>query len=134
MKAILRFLLLMVLALPLLCVCGCDDGGGGSAPTVDVTGTWRGTSVFAGESNSENLRLTQDGSNVTGTDPDGVNYSGSVSGNTLELIASVSNGGDTLSIEVSGPVEGNTMVLSGKTRGTIGGMNIDGPITYNLHR
>lgn len=133
MNATLKFLLAIALALPLLC--GCEGGGDGdSAPTVDVTGTWRGTSTFVGKSNSEILHLTQNGGNVTGTDDDGTNYSGTVSGKKLNLIASVSNGADVLSLDVSGNVEGDSMVLSGTVRGNVGGTNIDGPITFNLNR
>jgi hypothetical protein len=133
MNATLKFLLAIALALPVFC--GCDGGGdGNSDPTVDVTGTWRGTSTFTGSSESETIRLTQNGGNVTGTDDSGINYSGSVSGKKLNLIASASNGADILSVDVSGNVEGDSMVLSGTMRGTVGGTKIDGPITFNLHR
>lgn len=133
MNSILKIVLTMALVLPLFC--GCDGGGDGEAPAVDVTGTWKGTSTFAGSTSSETLHLTQtsDG-NVSGTDADGLNYSGEVSGNTLSLVASVSNGSDNLSLDVSGEVSGNTVVLSGKVKGTADGVNVDGPITFNLSR
>jgi hypothetical protein len=121
------------LAFPLLC--GCEGGGDGdSAPTVDVTGTWRGTSTFIGESESEILHLAQNGGDVIGTDADGIKYSGTVSGKKLNLSASVANGADVISLDVSGNVEGDSMVLSGKVRGNLNGVNIDGPITFNLKR
>lgn len=133
MKTIQRVFLAIIMALPLFC--GCDGGGDGDeSPTVDVTGTWTGTSTFGGESSSETIRLSQNGSDVRGTDDDGVQYSGSVSGNNLSLIASVSNGEDALSLDVSGDVEGDSVVLSGSVKGTVGGTKIDGPITFNLHR
>jgi hypothetical protein len=132
MNATLKGLLVLALALPLLC--GCEGGGGDSAPTVDVTGTWRGTSTFAGDTGSGTLQLAQNGENVTGTDDDGMNYSGTVSGNKLTLTASVSNGPDTISLNVSGNVEGNSMVLSGTLKGNVGGTKIDGPVTFNLNR
>ena len=134
MNATLKFLLAIALAFPLFCGCDDGDGDGNSAPTVDVTGTWRGTSTFTGENSSETIHLVQNGRNVTGTDDGGINYSGSVSGKKLNLIASARNGTDVLSVDVSGNVEGDSMVLSGTMRGTAAGTNIEGPITFNLHR
>lgn len=133
MKTTLKVILAIALAFPLLC--GCEGGGDGdSAPTVDVTGTWRGTSTFIGESESEILHLAQNGGDVIGTDDDGIKYSGTVSGKKLNLSASVANGADVISLDVSGNVEGDSMVLSGKVRGNLNGVNIDGPITFNLKR
>lgn len=134
MKTTMSYLFAIVLVLPLLAVCGCDGGGDDAEPTVNVTGTWKGTSTFSGSTSSETLNLVQNGSDVTGTDQDGVSYSGKVSGNTLSLVASVSNGADNMSLDVSGPVEGNSMVLSGTVKGTVSGTNVDGPITFNLSR
>lgn len=133
MKTMWKFLMAAALAIPLMC--GCDGGGGDdAAPTVDVTGTWKGTSTFLGQTDSETLSLSQNGSDVSGTDPEGLNYSGSVSGKTLTLTTSVSNGSDVLSLHVTGDVEGDSVVLSGTVSGTIEGANIDGPITFNLKR
>lgn len=133
MSSTLKLLLAVSLVIPLLC--GCDGGGDDDpAPSVDVTGKWTGTSTFAGETSSETLRLTQNEADVTGTDADGVNYSGTVSGKKLRLTASVSNGADVVSLSVSGNVEGDTMVLSGTVSGSVEGVNVDGPITFNLNR
>lgn len=135
MNAILRYLCAVAVAAPMICLCGCEGGGDDdAAPTVDVTGSWRGTSTFAGEASSGTLTLAQDGSSVTGTDEDGVQYAGSVSGNTLHLTSSVSNGGDVVSIDVEGPVTGDTMALSGELNGSVQGTHINGPITFSLSR
>jgi hypothetical protein len=87
---------------------GCDSGDGDSSPSVNVSGTWRGSSVGEDPANSDSsitMILAQDGSALTGT-VDGVSLSGSVSGNSL---SATFLGGENDVITLEGTVDGNTM-------------------------
>lgn len=111
-----KSILLNIVVLPLLLlVMSCESGGGGGDddPTVDVTGTWAGTFSASTSSSPMTLVLTQNGSDVSGYDNDGTPFSGSVSGNKLTLVSSISDADANATLEVSGPVENNTMNLSG---------------------
>lgn len=112
----------------------CDSSSSGSSPTVDVTGSWSGTFTFAETTDSIRFNFSQDGSNVTATDSDGDAWVGSVSGNTLRIASSATDGGDVASVEVSGSVEEPSMALTGTFEATIGGVSVSGPVTINLTR
>jgi len=92
----------------MLGITGCEDGGGDSSTSVDVSGTWNGSSIGDDPVNSDpdiTMILTQSGRVLTGT-VDGVPLSGTVNG--TDVVATFPGGeGDT--VTMSGTVNGNTM-------------------------
>jgi hypothetical protein len=87
-------------------IVGCGGGGGGSStpatpPSVDITGTWRGSvTETAFGTSTQSLNAVQTGASVTGT-YSSINgtgsTTGSVSGNTLSFTISPTGCTGTLS-------------------------------------
>ena len=96
--------------LSILAMAGCGGGDDGGS-TVDVTGTWTGSS-----SNDPRVTavLVQDGDTVTGT-LDGVSVTGSVDGSQVEMTVP---GGEGDAVTVEGTVDGD--VMSGTWESTDG--------------
>ncbi|NQT91123.1 MAG: hypothetical protein HQ559_00065 [Lentisphaerae bacterium] len=96
---------------------GCERTA--EAPTVDVTGTWKGNG-YMGPTDQRmptTLVLKQSGADVTGT-WNGLPAQGTVSGNKLSLDVTLSAGGSTLKGSLSFTVEGNTMIDGKGSLGT----------------
>lgn len=102
--------LILLLAVTGILGTGCERGGT-SAPTIDVTGTWKGNGYMGPSSRPlpTTLVLKQSGATVTGT-WNHIPADGSVSGNKLSLSFSMSMQGQTLSGSMSFKGEGNTLV------------------------
>ena len=118
-----------------------DEEAGSSdtpaAPTVDVTGTWKGACTVDGRTEGGTIVLQQTGSNVTGAGADNLNYTGTIDGNRLILVANVPNnsGGLAGSIQLSGPVVGDSMELSGSVSANSGqGIDISVPASCTWTR
>jgi len=85
----------LMASIVLMCSCEDDDP---APPSVDVTGTWRGSA-------GETLVLQQDSASLSGSSG-GNTVSGSVEGNAVNLNVTIADGGST---RISATVDGNSM-------------------------
>lgn len=88
-----KLIWVLVAAFATLGLTGCPQAGNGGsrAQGPGLTGTWAGTISDEGENVALEIRVTQDGTTLSGTisagEVDDIEFSGSRDGNTIELTA-----------------------------------------------
>ena len=89
----MKLIWVLVAAVVALGLTGCPQAGNGGsrAQGPGLTGTWAGTISADGENAALEIRVTQDGTTLSGTmsagEVDDIEFSGSRDGNTIELTA-----------------------------------------------
>lgn len=95
-------------AMMVFAITGCEDGNSESSPAVNLSGTWRGSSVGEDPANSDpdiTMVLTQTGDTLAGT-VGGAALSGSVDGSRISVTF---QGGEGDVVTMEGTIDGNTM-------------------------